>query len=95
MDVKEAARTAKTYVTELFADENIREIGLEEVEFDIASQRWKITVGFCRDWDSDRRNNLTATLVDRRPARSYKVVHINDLTGHADALTDRILNGPN
>ena len=95
MNVKEAARTAKSYVTELFADENICEVGLEEVEFDVANQLWKITVGFSRSWDSDRRNNLTATLVDRRHARSYKVVHIDDRTGHADALTDRILNGPN
>ena len=95
MDVKEAARTAKTYVTELFADENICEVGLEEVKFDMDSQLWKITVGFSRSWDSERRNNLTATLVDRRRGRSYKVVHINDRTGHADALTDRILNDPN
>ena len=95
MDVKEAARTAKTYVTELFAEENICEVGLEEVEFDVGSQRWKITVGFSRPWDWDRTNNLTATLVDRRPARSYKVVRINDRTGRVDSLTDRFLNGPN
>ena len=95
MEVKEAVRAAKAHVAELYADEEICEVGLEEVEFDVGSQCWKITVGFSRSWDWHRTNNLTAALVDSRPARSYKVVHIDDSTGHADALTDRFLNGPN
>ena len=95
MEVKEAVRTAKAHVTELFADENIREVGLEEVNFDPVNNRWKITIGFSRHWDSVHKSNLAAALADRRPARSYKVVVINDETGQADSLTDRFLNGPN
>ena len=34
MDVKEAVNTAKAYVAELFANEGLSNLGLEEVEFD-------------------------------------------------------------
>ena len=33
MDVKEAAQTARKYVTDVFADDEISNVGLEEVEF--------------------------------------------------------------
>ena len=51
MDVKEAAQTAKAYVAELFAGEQITNLGLEEAEFDRLSNTWKITIGFSRPWD--------------------------------------------
>lgn len=87
MDVKEAARVAKDYVTDLFADEQIKHVGLEEVVFDGA---WEITIGFSRPWDQG--GLLVTTVVDRSPAsRSYKVLRINDETGQVESLTDRIL----
>ena len=92
MHVKDAVRMAKTYVTDLFADEEIYNVGLEEVEFDGMKNGWRITVGFSRPWD--HKTLLTGALVDGRPARSYKMVVINDETGQADSLTDRFLNGP-
>ena len=91
MDVKEAARTAKDYVSDLFADEGITNVGLEEVELDEFSNTWKITLGFSRPWD--QKNALVATLGgDGRPARAYKVVHINDDDGKVKSLTDRVLD---
>ena len=90
MDVKKAARTAKDYLIDLFADEGITNVGLEEVEFDELSSTWKITLGFSRPWD--QKNALVATLSgDGRPARSYKVVRINDDDGAVVSLTDRLL----
>ena len=50
MDVKEAVRTAKEYLAELFAEETITDVGLEEVVFDDASNEWNITIGFSRPW---------------------------------------------
>ena len=46
MDVKEASQTAKAYVAELFAGEQIMNLGLEEAEFEILSNTWRITIGF-------------------------------------------------
>ena len=51
MDVKDAVNAAKTYVAQLFADEGLSNLGLEEVEFDDGSGAWRVTVGFSRPWD--------------------------------------------
>ncbi len=89
MDVKEASQTAKAYVVELFAEEQIMNIGLEEAEFDRSSNTWKITIGFSRPWD--QKNVLSAALGEGRPARSYKVMRINNESGDVESLKDRLL----
>ena len=92
MDVKEAVGIAKTYVTEVFADEAIYHVGLEEVMFDEMSGDWKVTIGFSPHWNP--LNVMTATLLagsPDRPGRSYKVVRIRSRDGHVISLTDRLL----
>ncbi len=91
MDMKEAARTAKEHVADLYAGEEITDIGLEEVEFNDHSNDWVITIGFSRPWDR-KINNLAATLERKQvPARSYKVVRIDDDDGRVTSLKDRLL----
>ena len=51
MNMKEAARTAKEYVADLYAGEEITDIGLEEVEFNDRLNDWVVTIGFSRPWD--------------------------------------------
>ncbi len=90
MDVKQAVRTAKTYLADLMADEGIENLGLEEVQFDEITQQWNVTIGFSRPWD--RKNPLVATLTEYgRTDRSYKVLSINDADGRVKSLKDRIL----
>ena len=92
MEVKEAARAAKTYLIDIFSDEGITNVGLEEVQFDELSKAWNITIGFSRPWD--HKNTLVAALgSDGRPNRSYKVIRISDDDGSVLSLTDRVL-GP-
>ena len=50
MDVKEAAKLAKDYVADLFKDERISNVGLEEIELR-DGRFWEVTVGFSRPWD--------------------------------------------
>ena len=69
MDVKEAVAYAKRYVLELFADENVTNIGLEEVEFDDRVNEWCVTIGFSRPWDEPR-NVFTALAGSTPPTRS-------------------------
>lgn len=78
MDVKAAVRLAKQYLGELFADEEITNIGLEEVRFDELSSAWSVTIGFSRPWDQP--NNAASALAGNvlYPKRSYKVVLISD-----------------
>jgi hypothetical protein len=74
LDVKQAVTLAKDYVTTLFADEGLNNLGLEEVEFDDAHDHWHITLGFSRSWD---RGTALGGLVVATTPRSYKVVTID------------------
>lgn len=74
MDVREAVALAKRYVGEVFADEPISDLGLEEVEFDDSSGTWLVTIGFWRQWQNP--SGLAGSLLPRK--RDYKVVRISD-----------------
>lgn len=89
MDVKEAVRIAKEYLGDLFEDEQIMNVGLEEVVFEDVSNIWKITIGFSRPWD--QKGSLVTVLGEGRPARSYKVLSINDDGGRVESVMDRVL----
>ena len=95
MDVREAARTAREYVADLFAYERIGEIFLEEVDFDDRSDVWKITVSFMRPSDrEDSHKALPPTyqlLGATRVRRSYKVVNIDDESGSVRSVKHRAL----
>ena len=84
MDVKEAVRTAKAYLVDLFEDEQITNVGLEEVLFDEESAVWRITIGFSRSWDL--KGPLSVTMAGASPDRSYKMLSISDATGKVESL---------
>ncbi|HWA23561.1 MAG TPA: hypothetical protein VG735_14295 [Caulobacterales bacterium] len=67
MDVKTAVALAKDYIKQIFAEEGIGDLGLEEVMFDDRQGVWQITLGFSRAWD---RNPVLP------PRREYKVVAV-------------------
>ncbi len=94
MNVKEAVRAANKYITELFADEEVQDLGLEEVVFDETANAWKITIGFSRPWE---RRSLAANLGGGQDwkNRSFKVVEINDHTGAIVGMTHRSLTTSN
>ncbi len=74
MDVKLAVEKAKAFVIELFANEQIRNLGLEEVEFDESEHAWLITLGFTRPWDQA---NFASKLGMLEP-RTYKIIRISE-----------------
>jgi hypothetical protein len=76
VDVKEAVRTALDYVSELFVDEDISHLGLEEVEYDEAADQWQVTVGFSRPWDYPTSSLAVLSGGINGPARSYKKLTI-------------------
>lgn len=85
MDVKEAARLAKQHITELFKDEDAKDIGLEEIEFDGTTGSWRVTVGFSRPWDDANELPAFASVKEligaRNRVRDMKVVTLNDSDG--------------
>lgn len=90
MNVKQAVRAAKEHIIDIFDDEQITRIALEEVEFDSATDEWRVTIGFNRPWDAN--NALASRLTsDLYRDRSFKVVRIKDDNGEVSAIADRML----
>ncbi len=82
MKVREAVAAAKDHIQELFADEQIANLGLEEVEFDEATGTWTVTLGFSRPWDKPVGPLANLAPLELRPwRRDYEVVKISDATG--------------
>lgn len=54
MDVKEAIAKAKAYIRDIYADEQVTALTLEEVEHAPATGAWIVTIGFSRPWSSPR-----------------------------------------
>lgn len=95
MEVKDAVRLAKSYVADLFADEKIRDIGLEEADFDETSDRWMITVGFRRPFERNvqRQDNSFMTMfkIHAFENRWYKCVTVDSKSGKVVSMHDRLL----
>ena len=95
MDVKQAAQTARKYVADVFADDGISYIALEEVAFDAGSDVWKITLSFLRP--TGTRNSLEVIAPELSPGknvrRSYKIVNVDDQSGRVISVKHRVLKG--
>ena len=90
MERIEAVQAAKRYAKEIFGDEGISRIRLEEINYDAVSDEWQITVGFSYQSST---SGLESTLrVDTVYGnRQYKVVRVRDRDGAFAGLTDRML----
>ncbi len=91
MQVKEAIVLAKQYIQDVFADEKIDNVGLEEVEFDDKLGIWSVTIGFSRPWE-DASGTFSAKLAGFVPRRrDYKVVRIADMDKKMVSVKNRDL----
>ena len=81
MNDNEAIAVAKAYVSEIYADEQVTNIGLEEIEYVRPSGTWLVTLGFSRPWNTARtRAQEILENMGASPSlkRAYKVVTIAD-----------------
>ncbi len=80
MVATEAVQAAKAYILELFRDEKIARLGLEELEFRADEAMWEVTIGFHRLWQSDSPAQLGNVRLPPppNPVRTYKTVCIRD-----------------
>ena len=88
MDVKEAVMKAKAFVSDVFAEEGIFNLGLEEIEKDEDEGIWLVTLGFSRPWNSVR-NAVTAITGDVAAKRAYRVVSVRDFDGQVLSVKKR------
>ena len=87
MEMRDAVQKAKTHVVELFDDEGIADVGLEEIK--LSGNFWEITIGFSRSWDRRVGSVLSSNL-----SRSYKVLLVDNEDGSIHSVRDRILDTP-
>ena len=90
MDVKQAVATAKTYISDLFENEQVSDLGLEEVEYNEQSGDWLVTLGFSRPWE--KTGGFLAATQTPQQRRSYKVVRVNDKTRQISSVRTRDLS---
>ncbi len=89
MEVKEAVALAKKYVRDVFAEEKIDNVGLEEVEFDEKRGIWSVTIGFSRPWE-EAPGTFGLKLAEFAPRRrDYKVVRIKDADKRVTSVKNR------
>jgi hypothetical protein len=92
MDVKEAIAAAKSYLRDIYAEEEVTNLGLEEVEHVPQPGVWLVTLSFSRPWNAPRTRaqevleNLGAVSGLKR---SFKVVTIAD-DGSVLSMKDRV-----
>ncbi len=105
MNVKDAVAEAKTYVKDLFAEDGVTDVRLEEVEYDEREKAWNITLGFLRRPSAKEAHSiavndilavsggLTATL-DAISARRrvYRVVRVREGDGAVLSVKHRDLS---
>ena len=82
MNVKQAVAIAKEHIAELFAEEEILNLGLEEVELD-DKELWRVTIGFSRPW-----NRNVGSVLSGENSRSYKIVILSDKDGDVLSVKD-------
>jgi hypothetical protein len=85
VQVKEAVAHAKRHLLELYSDEGLSNVGLEEVEFDNRLDEWRVTIGFSRPWD-DARGFAVLTTPSQR---TYKVVRVSNADGPIRSVKNR------
>ena len=90
MQVKEAVAIARDYLSDLFAAEQISNLGLEEVDFDDTTKSWLVTLGFSRPWNAQGAGALAAAL-GAPHKRDYKIVRISDSDGRVTSVKSREL----
>jgi hypothetical protein len=88
MEVKEVIRRAKEWVADIYSDEGIMNLGLEEIEFDDTAGLWRVTLGFSRPWNSVR-GALAAIGGDVAARRAYRVVSIREPNGEVVSVKRR------
>jgi hypothetical protein len=92
VSVKSAVKAAIDYVKDLYADSNLRDLMLEEVEFSEATNQWLVTVGFSLTETKEESTSLiTPSKTSRALSRRYKVVNIDAETGEPVSMKIRAI----
>lgn len=85
LETKQAVRIAKDWLADLYAEEGIAEIGLEEVR--IKDRNWEITLGFVRPMANQLLTALQGGYT--QTGRLYKVLRVSDIGKQVTEMRNR------
>jgi hypothetical protein len=88
-DAKRIVQIAKRWLSEQYADEEIHDIGLEEVR--LSKGCWEITLGFGRKKPRSENSILPISILYPLD-RIFKVITISDKTGEIISMRNRDLD---
>jgi hypothetical protein len=97
VDVKEAVKAAREYLSQLYDTGPLRDIFLEEVELSYDEKHWYVTIGFSRPiapkdpippWSSASLSSID-TLSRQSFERVYKLFEVDSATGQVRAMKIR------
>lgn len=91
MEVREAVKIARDYVTHVYGDEDIREVGLDEVSFNHSEDVWEITIGFhrLRKLPLGKAFGNLAGSHALAKEREYKTIRVDDNNGEVKSMAIR------
>ena len=95
VEVRDAVQAGKQYLANVFADEDISNTRLEEVEYSNADEAWKVTFSFLRPTGTlSSMEVVTGAHLKpgRNVKRDYKVVTIDNQSGQATSVKHRALD---
>ena len=88
IELKKMVNTAIQFLDNLYDQENLRNVMLEEIERSEDSGRWLVTLGFDMDFSPPPTYSIT-DLFAKKPQRIYKTIEIDEKTGEALAMKMR------
>lgn len=87
--VKEAAAAAERYARELYSDQEIRYLRLEEVEMSNDGRFWNITLGWTEPEPTRLPAALSSVAVLHSPQRVYKIFRVDAEKGEVRSMKIR------
>ena len=89
IELKKMVNTAIQFLDNLYDQENLRNVMLEEIERSEDSGRWLVTLGFDMGFSPPSTYFITDLLNTKKPQRIYKTIEIDEKTGEALAMKMR------
>ncbi len=92
ISVKEAVDASKKYAKEIFADSRLKDLRVEEVEFEEYQQKWLITLGWVETAVREGAFNVLASaygISQEVLPRVYKVFSVDATTGNVKSMKIR------
>ncbi|WP_295400543.1 hypothetical protein [uncultured Thiocystis sp.] len=91
--IKEAVKSAREQALQLFEEETLNHLALEEVEFDEATQHWLVTLGYDSPHKLKRKTTGPSLFptIEEEMQREYKVFRLDSNDCHLISMSIRSL----